>query len=176
MALRANHTLVNEYLSGQGIMPHEDGPIFTPVIATVSLGSHTLLEFFHKRRDGDSEGKDDEDAEGEEAKSGQLHGDSGAQAPAENREAAGGDLQTPVFSLLLEPRSLVVVSGEAYGMLHGIAERTADTIDAERVANLGACRSGVQAGDTLTRSTRVSLTIRNVPRVIKVGNFFGSKK
>ena len=31
-----NHVLVNEYLPGQGIMPHTDGPLFHPTIATVN--------------------------------------------------------------------------------------------------------------------------------------------
>ena len=58
-----NHVLVNEYLPGQGIMPHTDGPLFHPTIATVlrfyspvqtkktrcltfvkvTLGSHSVL-------------------------------------------------------------------------------------------------------------------------------------
>ena len=46
--IHANHVLINEYTSGQGIMPHEDGPAYTPVVANVTLGSHTLLEFFEK--------------------------------------------------------------------------------------------------------------------------------
>lgn len=41
-----NHVLINEYLPGQGIMPHEDGPAFYPVISTISLGSHTILDFY----------------------------------------------------------------------------------------------------------------------------------
>lgn len=41
---RVNHVLVNEYLSGQGIMPHSDGPLFLPIISTISCGSHTILE------------------------------------------------------------------------------------------------------------------------------------
>lgn len=41
-----NHVLVNEYNAGQGIMPHTDGPAFHPLIATLSLGSHTLLDFY----------------------------------------------------------------------------------------------------------------------------------
>ena len=40
-----NHVLVNEYLPNQGIMRHLDGPIFTPVISTISCGSHTVLNF-----------------------------------------------------------------------------------------------------------------------------------
>lgn len=37
---------MNEYLSGQGIFKHLDGPLFYPTISTLSLGSHTVLEFF----------------------------------------------------------------------------------------------------------------------------------
>lgn len=45
---KANHVLLNEYRAGQGIMPHVDGPLFHPTITTVSLGSHTLLDFYQK--------------------------------------------------------------------------------------------------------------------------------
>lgn len=41
-----NHVLVNEYLPGQGIMPHQDGPLYHPIVATVSLGSHSILNFY----------------------------------------------------------------------------------------------------------------------------------
>ncbi|XP_003740878.1 alpha-ketoglutarate-dependent dioxygenase alkB homolog 6 [Galendromus occidentalis] len=40
---RPNHVLVNEYQPGQGILPHTDGPLYTPIVANVSLGSHTVL-------------------------------------------------------------------------------------------------------------------------------------
>eukprot|EP00249_Psilotum_nudum_P008279 c21160_g1_i1 orf=283-1047(+) len=40
-----NHVLVNEYLSGKGIMPHQDGPAYFPVVAIVSLGSPALIRF-----------------------------------------------------------------------------------------------------------------------------------
>ncbi|XP_073405187.1 uncharacterized protein [Dendrobates tinctorius] len=43
---RANHVLVNEYNPGEGIMPHEDGPLYYPTVTTISLGSHTLLDFY----------------------------------------------------------------------------------------------------------------------------------
>lgn len=46
---KANHVLVNEYLSGQGIMPHSDGPLFHPIISTISCGSHTILELQRSR-------------------------------------------------------------------------------------------------------------------------------
>ena len=44
---KANHVLLNEYEAGQGIMPHVDGPLFYPTITTVSLGSHTVLDFYN---------------------------------------------------------------------------------------------------------------------------------
>eukprot|EP00051_Salpingoeca_urceolata_P008733 m.108414 g.108414 ORF g.108414 m.108414 type:complete len:290 (-) comp15913_c2_seq1:139-1008(-) len=122
----SNHVLVNEYLPGQGIMPHEDGPLFTPAIATVTLGSHCVLQFFRK----------------------------------DSREQ-------PFCSLLLEPRSLVVIQDDMYGHLHGIAEVKTDILD-DLVVNRDLCDMAKQDGrDELHRSTRVSLTIRHVPKVLK---------
>lgn len=40
-----NHVLVNEYLPGQGIMPHQDGPAYFPVVAIISLGSPAVMRF-----------------------------------------------------------------------------------------------------------------------------------
>uniref|UniRef100_A0A1X7T6H6 Uncharacterized protein n=1 Tax=Amphimedon queenslandica TaxID=400682 RepID=A0A1X7T6H6_AMPQE len=31
--------------------PHEDGPLYYPVVTTVSLGSHTLLDFYSQISD-----------------------------------------------------------------------------------------------------------------------------
>ena len=44
-----NHVLVNEYTPGQGIFPHEDGSAYHPVVATVSLGSHVVLDVYAKK-------------------------------------------------------------------------------------------------------------------------------
>lgn len=46
-----NHCLINEYLPGQGIHAHEDGDAYHPVVATVSLGSHTVLDIKTKKND-----------------------------------------------------------------------------------------------------------------------------
>ena len=43
---RANHVLVNEYLAGQGIMAHVDGPLFYPTITTLNVGGHILLNLY----------------------------------------------------------------------------------------------------------------------------------
>lgn len=50
-----NHCLVNEYEPGQGIMPHEDGPAYFPITATISLASHTVLNIYKKNEQGERE-------------------------------------------------------------------------------------------------------------------------
>ncbi|KAK7938323.1 hypothetical protein WMY93_001649 [Mugilogobius chulae] len=103
----ANHILVNEYKSGEGIMPHEDGPLYHPTVTTISLGSHTLLDFY-KPISGNLQ----------EAESPQTE---------ENRF---------VFSLLVKPRSLLVLQEEMYKtLLHGIQGREEDLLT-EKVVNL----------------------------------------
>jgi alkylated DNA repair protein alkB family protein 6 len=52
-----NHVLINEYLPGQGIMPHKDGAAYHPVVCTVSLGSSLCLEVFGTKEDGTIENK-----------------------------------------------------------------------------------------------------------------------
>jgi len=51
---KANHILLNEYRAGQGIMSHFDGPLFYPTITTISIGSHTVLEFHRPRSDDEN--------------------------------------------------------------------------------------------------------------------------
>ena len=109
-------------------MSHVDGPLFSPLIATLNLGSGCLLNF--KTRDEETESLVDQ------------------------------------FSLFLEEGSLLVQSGEVYEThLHGIEEVTEDVVG-EDVANLHLC-PWLERGETVRRATRVSLTIRNVPKVTK---------
>lgn len=138
----ANHVLVNEYKAGEGIMPHEDGPLYYPTITTISLGSHTLLDFY--------------------APVGSVQGD--APQTEENRF---------LFSLLVKPRSLLILQDDTYQrLLHGIRPCDQDTLT-EKAVNLLA--AGTQPGEILTRSTRVSLTIRHVPNVMKAKLLLGRK-
>ncbi|XP_068106623.1 alpha-ketoglutarate-dependent dioxygenase alkB homolog 6 isoform X2 [Hyperolius riggenbachi] len=143
----ANHVLVNEYKPGEGIMPHEDGPLYYPTVTTISLGSHTLLDFYLPLDKGSSEEE--------------------AQVPQTEE-------QRHVLSLLLEPRSLFVLREDLYqNYLHGIHPHMEDTLS-NKVANLEQCVA--QAEETLTRKTRVSLTIRYVPKVLKTTLFLGRGK
>ena len=40
--------LVNEYLPGEGIFPHEDGAAYHPIVATVSLGAPIVFDVYAK--------------------------------------------------------------------------------------------------------------------------------
>lgn len=136
-----NHVLVNEYCSGQGIMPHVDGDLFYPTIATISAGSHTVLKFL------------------EPAASGEDNTGSGRDSPG---------------SLLLEPRSLLLLQDCLYTQyLHCIEELTEDILD-DTIVNLNLCSNKYVRGSTVGRGTRVSFTIRHVPKTssfkINIGN------
>ena len=37
-----NHVLINEYLPGQGILPHTDGPLYVPIVVTISLQVYSI--------------------------------------------------------------------------------------------------------------------------------------
>ncbi|XP_064484369.1 alpha-ketoglutarate-dependent dioxygenase alkB homolog 6-like [Ornithodoros turicata] len=135
-----NHVLVNEYKPGEGIMPHEDGPLYYPVVTTVNLNSHAVLNFYRARKPENSE----------------MHN---GQQSAEESE------RTLIGSLLLQRRSLLITKDNLYtDYLHGIDSIECDTIG-ENVKNIDCCM-GVVQGATLHRDNRVSLTIRVVSKVI----------
>ncbi|KAJ8073051.1 hypothetical protein PM082_019919 [Marasmius tenuissimus] len=167
-----NHIILNEYLPGQGIMPHEDGPAYHPVVATISLGSHTMFHYYRYKPD-----RVEADLNGL-----QEHG--GSEAP-EGRTVD----PTPVLTVLLEPRSVVITTGDFYrNHLHGISGLAEDTIvpgvtensvprvtvaeDTENgdtrveIANWRhLSESSYTAGRRLERGARYSLTCRDVLRV-----------
>ncbi|KAI5299953.1 hypothetical protein KEM55_000831 [Ascosphaera atra] len=152
-----NHVLINEYQPGQGIMPHEDGPAYYPIVATVSLGAEIVLDVRRKKGFDSNAIKGDEVADG-----------------------ADGE-KTGHFRILQEPRSLLITTGEVYtDFLHGVAEVTSDErLGPETVCNwelLG--NKDAYAGGRYDRKTRTSLTYRDVLKVSKVGDrlrLFGKK-
>ncbi|XP_011863089.1 PREDICTED: alpha-ketoglutarate-dependent dioxygenase alkB homolog 6 isoform X2 [Vollenhovia emeryi] len=126
-----NHVLINEYLPGQGIMAHSDGPLFHPVVTTITCGSHTLLDFY--------------------------------------RRLEATEQPKLEFSLLLERRSLLVLWRDLYhNYMHSIAERDADNITECSIKNLHMCAEKFPEGGTIKRGTRLSLTIRHVPKTSKL--------
>lgn len=136
-----NHCLINEYLPGQGIMPHEDGSAYFPMVATVSLGGSLILDVTEK--------------------------------PKEDQFSA--DEKPKAWRILQEPRSLLVTTDSAYvNTLHGIADVVEDTeLQEETVANwslLETPQKIVENGGTNVRTTRISLTYRDVKKVSTIGN------
>lgn len=76
-----------------------------------------------------------------------------------------------VGSLLLEPRSLVIIENDLYKkFLHGIVERQEDILMPSTIWNLPQCKQvyGILSeGNVIPRFGRISLTIRNIPKVAK---------
>ncbi|KAG0368876.1 Alpha-ketoglutarate-dependent dioxygenase alkB 6 [Gamsiella multidivaricata] len=149
-----NHCFVNEYLAGQGIMPHKDGPAYLPTVATVSLSSHCVLEFY-KVPDKAEKLMDD----------GSL-----SLSVGDNHQG-----QEPEFSLLVQPRSLLVLKEDVYNKyMHGIRETTLDDLRKGNILNLAeALPNGIPDDcSTLERGTRISLTFRIVQKTLSTKNIF----
>ncbi|XP_076041593.1 putative RNA/DNA demethylase ALKBH6 [Oratosquilla oratoria] len=122
---KPNHVLVNEYEPGQGIMPHEDGPLFYPTITTINVGSHTILNFYSMIKDKEND----------------------ASVHSKGLDFASRHLG----SLLLEPRSLLVVQEDMYtSVLHGIEEVEVDEVN-DKIFNLDRCHRDI--GEKLQRET-----------------------
>lgn len=158
-----NHVLVNEYLPGQGITSHQDGPVYHPVVAILSLGAPTMMHFRPHTRLTES----DDEAHGEREQKGEA-----------------------TCSLVLMPGSLLVFKDSSYtDYLHGIDEAHEDFLN-DKVVNLDAFRTHERGktladdGRTVSQSilgkgivsdkgylqrtgTRISLTCRHVPKVYK---------
>lgn len=119
-------------------MPHEDGPMYYPTVSTISLGSHTFLDFYRP--------VSNESDQAENFLEGRY-----------------------LFSILLEPRSLVILKEDMYKVyLHGIKEVDQDLINSKSIINFNKLGHKNEESSVLKRDTRVSLTIRHVPKVLKV--------
>lgn len=132
-------------------MPHVDGSLFYPTVSTISLGSHTLLDFYEPFKELE-DGLEENSFE-----------------------------KRYLFSLLLEPRSLLILKDKMYDVyLHGIKEMEEDCVDTTAILNHeNLSQKEKYLNSTMVkRETRVSLTIRNVPRIVKINKnlFFNNKK
>ncbi|EJT97172.1 hypothetical protein DACRYDRAFT_119640 [Dacryopinax primogenitus] len=125
-----NHVIVNEYLPGQGIFAHKDGPAYYPAVATLSLGGHGMMQYH---------------------------------APLSS---------VPAYSLFLEPRSLVITTGELYEEYsHSIEAVDEDDLGKADITNLSLLGDEwsrrVKRGETVPREKRISLTCRVVEKEAK---------
>ena len=92
---------------------------------------------------------------------------------SEAGEGEGESLQFAdrlVTSLFVQPRSLLVLKDDMYDKyLHGIEEIDQDVIS-DKICNL---HDPSVIGQAFPRSTRISLTIRHVPKTTKIKFKFG---
>lgn len=142
-----NHCLINEYLPGQGIMAHEDGAAYHPVVATLSLGGTIVLDVTEKVPVA---------ADGEVVDARTLP-------------------KKKVWRVLQEPRSLLVTMDSAYtDTLHGIGDVAEDfDLNQYSIANwklLGDPAVIEANGGRNKREKRISLTYRDVKKVSTIGS------
>ncbi|GFZ46694.1 hypothetical protein JCM24511_03914 [Saitozyma sp. JCM 24511] len=172
-SLGINQVLVNEYQPGQGISPHEDGPAFRPLVATISLGSHTVLDIHHYTS-----------TTSPSPPMVATTPPSGPDGEDQGRPIAA----IPLAHLLVLPRSLLILSSSLYtSHLHGIAPRPADIVvaSADRITQGSEAVAVVNVellGDAevvdglrnsgqweKARGTRTSLTFRHAGKTLKGG-------
>eukprot|EP00873_Tetraselmis_striata_P037064 jgi/Tetstr1/457328/TSEL_043932.t1 len=116
-----NHCLVNEYLLGGGIPPHQDGALYAPCVATITLEGPALMDFH------------------------QVSGEQEIGEPSAVGSAAA--------QVLLQPRGLLLMRGEAYTrLLHSIPSQRQDNIT-DLCSNLHHA-TGVSEGDTVLRAPK----------------------
>lgn len=164
-----NHVLINEYLPDQGIMQHQDGPAYFPIVAILSLESPIVIDFVaHPKLKEDL-------ATCATAAKAEMDGLSG-------EPLCGPKDDHNPCSLLLMPCSLLIFKDQAYAdFLHGIQDSELCSID--KVLNISEvmklkeqelpCNpveakesSGTgQSGIYHRTSKRVSLTCRLVLKV-----------
>ncbi|EAU87990.2 hypothetical protein CC1G_01637 [Coprinopsis cinerea okayama7 len=144
-----NHVIMNE--------PHEDGPIYHPVVATLTLGSQCVFHYYQYK-------------------------DRGEESPTDSSASTGKGRPIdpkPVHSLLLERRSLVISFGDLYtSHLHGTTqtppgssgvESTATRIDNFHLLRDEGLKEAIRQGQSIKRETRWSLTCRDVSRTASLG-------
>ncbi|KAG7673704.1 hypothetical protein Ndes2526B_g02839 [Nannochloris sp. 'desiccata'] len=168
----ANHVLINSYSPGQGIMSHQDGPLYCPVVAILSLGAPAIIRFTKKRKLVDDDGTEEEEV------------------PSHSNVAKNcsrSDVLATV-SVVLPPRSLFIFKDDAYEQyLHGIdfveEEIVDDSVVNPQAENQKFQGSGRGDGEMAAEATiatvappvlkrdgtRVSLTIRRVLKVHNLG-------
>ncbi|KAL6157836.1 hypothetical protein ACJBU6_03653 [Exserohilum turcicum] len=173
-----NHVLVNEYRPGEGIMPHEDGDAYAPVVATVSLGAALCLDVVRKP----AKARDEEDGSSNRRRSSSENGPVAApedqihdgeeekeEASSSSSSSTNGEFKLPT-RIYQERRSLLVTTGAAYcTLMHGISGIAVDEgLNEESVANwqlVGDTRTLEAMGGMSARGVRTSLTYRDVLRV-----------
>jgi alkylated DNA repair protein alkB family protein 6 len=134
--------------------PHEDGPLYKPNFGILSLDNTIMMDIYNKRRPNTTNHDIPANLHPEILNDSDICTSLGHQLPLE-----------PIFSLVLQPRSLLVFKDALYtDYLHGIARRRVDVLD-NKIVNL--TQAGLEEGTVLPRAHRISLTIRVVHKTLK---------
>ncbi|KAF3176880.1 hypothetical protein TWF225_008536 [Orbilia oligospora] len=186
---RPNHVLINEYPPGTGISPHEDGGAYFPVVCTVSLGAHIILQVTPKKKmvidhnnnnsPKEEEEEEEEKEDGEKESSETITDDNNYT----NKNDENNNTQTTVYKIFQEPNSLLITTDDMYTEhLHGIeAVKVDEGLTDQTVANWELLseetrRRIVEGGGKVEREdVRISLTYRDVLKVKDAGKLFGGR-
>ncbi|EGX51614.1 hypothetical protein AOL_s00054g313 [Orbilia oligospora ATCC 24927] len=179
---RPNHVLINEYPPGTGIPPHEDGGAYFPVVCTVSLGAHIILQVTPKKKmviDHNNNNSSKEGEDGENGSSETITDDNNDN----NKNDDNDNIQTTVYKIFQEPNSLLITTDDIYTEhLHGIeAVKVDEGLTDQMVANWELLseetrRRIVEGGGKVEREeVRISLTYRDVLKVKDAGKLFGGR-
>eukprot|EP00758_Cryptobia_borreli_P018744 Tbor_TRINITY_DN7418_c0_g1::TRINITY_DN7418_c0_g1_i1::g.14572::m.14572/K10768/ALKBH6; alkylated DNA repair protein alkB homolog 6 len=138
-----NNVRIHEYEKGEGIAPHVDGPIYVPLVATISLASTSVMYFYPKRdpyTDPMEHYNDTFKFDGEIAK------------------------QTPHMAVVMEPRSLLIFKGDAYNNYpHSVSDKHIDVLSKEVSGPV--VNRALLSDPNMTevkRDYRVGVTVRNL--------------
>ncbi|KAF3783080.1 Alpha-ketoglutarate-dependent dioxygenase alkB-like protein 6 [Nymphaea thermarum] len=154
-----NHVLINEYLPDQGIMPHQDGSAYYPVVAILSLGSPVVLNF--SPHQSLIETANIPEGIGERT------------CDAENfstADAVYGPMEVSCsqrkfgrhFSVIMMPRSLLIFKDNAYSdYLHGIEDSNVHQLD-QAVNFLDAWKDLGQLSVSISESESAAETVTDI--------------
>ncbi|GET93595.1 hypothetical protein, conserved [Leishmania tarentolae] len=140
-----NSVRIHEYHQGDGIGPHCDGPIYVPMVTVLSLASSCVMSFYPKQP---------------------LYENHPMDHYNDTFKFSDGDIgrRVPLQSVVMEPRSLLIFSGEGYYHYpHGISDKAEEVLTPEifgEVVNRRFLRDpDVQS---IPRTYRASITTRNL--------------
>lgn len=140
-----NSVRVHEYEKGEGIGPHCDGPIYVPQVTVLSLAATSVMSFYPRQ---------------------DPYYDHPMDHYNDTFKFDDGEIgrKKPLQTVVLEPRSLLVFSGDAYHYYpHGVSDHAVDDLSPE-VAGEVVNRAFLRDKDItqVHRSYRCSLTTRNL--------------
>ncbi|CBZ38955.1 hypothetical protein, conserved [Leishmania donovani] len=140
-----NSVRIHEYHQGDGIGPHCDGPIYVPMVTVLSLASSCLMSFYPKQP---------------------LYENHPMDHYNDTFKFGEGDIgrRVPLQSVVMEPRSLLIFSGEGYYHYpHGISDKAEEVLTPD-VAGEVVNRRFLRDPDvqSISRTYRASITTRNL--------------